>query len=253
MSGHSKWATTKHKKAAIDAKRGKLFARLIKNIEVAARTGGGDPDGNPTLYDAIQKAKKNSVPADNINRAVKRGSGEGGDAVNYESITYEGYGPGGVALLLECLTDNRNRAASDVRVALTRNGGTLADPGSVAYMFSRKGVVEVPTEGNDEDELLMAVLDAGAEEISNYGEIFEILSEPNDVVEVRKALQLAGVDYNSAEVQFVPSMKVAVDLETARKVMKLIDAIDDVDDIQAVYSNVDISPEIAAQLEAEDD
>ncbi|AHU88806.1 YebC/PmpR family DNA-binding transcriptional regulator [Trueperella pyogenes] len=253
MSGHSKWATTKHKKAAIDAKRGKLFARLIKNIEVAARTGGGDPDGNPTLYDAIQKAKKNSVPADNINRAVKRGSGEGGDAVNYESITYEGYGPGGVALLLECLTDNRNRAASDVRVALTRNGGTLADPGSVAYMFSRKGVVEVPTEGNDEDELLMAVLDAGAEEISNYGEIFEILSEPNDVVEVRKALQSAGVDYNSAEVQFVPSMKVAVDLETARKVMKLIDAIDDVDDIQAVYSNVDISPEIAAQLEAEDD
>ncbi|AWG04705.1 YebC/PmpR family DNA-binding transcriptional regulator [Trueperella pyogenes] len=253
MSGHSKWATTKHKKAAIDAKRGKLFARLIKNIEVAARTGGGDPDGNPTLYDAIQKAKKNSVPADNINRAVKRGSGEGGDAVNYESITYEGYGPGGVALLLECLTDNRNRAASDVRVALTRNGGTLADPGSVAYMFSRKGVVEVPTEGNDEDELLMVVLDAGAEEISNYGEIFEILSEPNDVVEVRKALQSAGVDYNSAEVQFVPSMKVAVDLETARKVMKLIDAIDDVDDIQAVYSNVDISPEIAAQLEAEDD
>ncbi|QOR48557.1 YebC/PmpR family DNA-binding transcriptional regulator [Trueperella pecoris] len=252
MSGHSKWATTKHKKAAIDAKRGKLFARLIKNIEVAARTGGGDPDGNPTLFDAIQKAKKNSVPSDNITRAVKRGSGEGGESVNYESITYEGYGPGGVALLLECLTDNRNRAASDVRVALTRNGGTLADPGSVAYMFSRKGVVEVPTEGNDEDELLMAVLDAGAEEISNEGDIFEILSEPNDVVEVRKALQAAGVDYNSAEVQFVPSMKVAVDVDTARKVMKLIDAIDDVDDIQAVYSNVDISAEVAAQLEAED-
>lgn len=252
MSGHSKWATTKHKKAAIDAKRGKLFARLVKNIEVAARSGGGDPDGNPTLYDAIQKAKKNSVPADNINRAVKRGSGEGGDAVNYESIMYEGYGPGGVAILLECLTDNRNRAASDVRVALTRNGGTLADPGSVAYMFSRKGVVEVPAEGNDEDELLMAVLDAGAEEITNYGETFEILSEPNDVVEVRKALQGAGVDYNSAEVQFVPSVKVGVDLDTARKVMKLIDAIDDLDDIQNVYSNVDISPEIAAQLEEED-
>lgn len=219
---------------------------------MAARTGGGDPDGNPTLFDAIQKAKKNSVPSDNITRAVKRGSGEGGESVNYESITYEGYGPGGVALLLECLTDNRNRAASDVRVALTRNGGTLADPGSVAYMFSRKGVVEVPTEGNDEDELLMAVLDAGAEEISNEGDIFEILSEPNDVVEVRKALQAAGVDYNSAEVQFVPSMKVAVDVDTARKVMKLIDAIDDVDDIQAVYSNVDISAEVAAQLEAED-
>lgn len=252
MSGHSKWATTKHKKAAIDAKRGKLFARLVKNIEVAARNGGADPDGNPTLFDAIQKAKKNSVPADNINRAVKRGSGEGGESVNYESITYECYGPGGVAMLLECLTDNRNRAASDVRVAVTRNGGTLADPGSVAYMFARKGVVEVPVEGNDEDELLMAVLEAGAEEITDAGEVFEILSEPNDVVEVRKALQAAGVDYNSAEVQFVPSMKVAVDLETARKVMKLIDAVDDLDDIQNVYSNVDIPAEIAAQLEEED-
>lgn len=252
MSGHSKWATTKHKKAAIDAKRGKLFARLVKNIEVAARNGGADPDGNPTLFDAIQKAKKNSVPADNINRAVKRGSGEGGESVNYESIMYECYGPGGVAMLLECLTDNRNRAASDVRVAVTRNGGTLADPGSVAYMFARKGVVEVPVEGNDEDELLMAVLEAGAEEITDAGEVFEILSEPNDVVEVRKALQAAGVDYNSAEVQFVPSMKVAVDLETARKVMKLIDAVDDLDDIQNVYSNVDIPAEIAAQLEEED-
>lgn len=252
MSGHSKWATTKHKKAAIDAKRGKLFARLVKNIEVAARNGGADPDGNPTLFDAIQKAKKNSVPADNINRAVKRGSGEGGESVNYESIMYECYGPGGVAMLLECLTDNRNRAASDVRVAVTRNGGTLADPGSVAYMFARKGVVEVPVEGNDEDELLMAVLEAGAEEITDAGEVFEILSEPNDVVEVRKALQAAGVDYNSAEVQFMPSMKVAVDLETARKVMKLIDAVDDLDDIQNVYSNVDIPAEIAAQLEEED-
>lgn len=168
MSGHSKWATTKHKKAAIDAKRGKLFARLIKNIEVAARTGGGDPAGNPTLYDAIQKAKKNSVPADNIDRAVKRGSGEGAEQVNYENIMYEGYGANGVAILIECLTDNRNRAASDVRVALTRNGGTLADPGSVSYMFSRKGIVEVPNTGDfSEDDILMAVLDAGAEEVTN--------------------------------------------------------------------------------------
>ncbi len=251
MAGHSKWATTKHKKAAIDAKRGKLFARLVKNIEVAARTGGGDPDGNPTLYDAIQKAKKNSVPNDNISRAVKRGSGEDGGGVNYESIMYEGYGPGGVAILMEALTDNRNRAATDVRVGLTRNGGSLAEPGSVSYMFNRKGVVEVDKDGNDEDELLMAVLDAGAEEINDEGEVFEIISEPNDVVEVRKALQAADVDYNSAEVQFVPTVKVQVDVTTARKVIDLLDALEDVDDIQNVFSNVDISPEVAAELEAD--
>ncbi|VEI12483.1 YebC/PmpR family DNA-binding transcriptional regulator [Trueperella bialowiezensis] len=252
MAGHSKWATTKHKKAANDAKRGKLFARLVKNIEVAARTGGGDPDGNPTLYDAIQKAKKLSVPNDNINRAVKRGSGEDGGGVDYESIMYEGYGPGGVAILMEALTDNRNRAATDVRVGLTRNGGTLAEPGSVAYMFARKGVVEVDAEGNEEDDLLMAVLDAGAEEINDEGEVFEIISEPNDVVEVRKALQSAGVDYNSAEVQFVPSVKVQVDAPTARKVLALIDALEDVDDIQNVYTNLDISDEVQAELEADD-
>lgn len=253
MSGHSKWATTKHKKAAIDAKRGKLFARLIKNIEVAARTGGPDPAGNPTLFDAIQKAKKNSVPGDNIDRALKRASGEGADSVQYENIMYEGYAQGGVAVLIECLTDNRNRAASDVRVGLTRNGGTLADPGSVSYMFSRKGVVEVPAEGNDEDELLMAVLDAGAEEVNLEGDVFEIISEPNDVVAVRSALQEAGIDYNSAEVQFVPSMKVPVsDVETATKIFKLIDALDDLDDVQNVYSNFDLSDEIAAEFEEED-
>ncbi|NLW14074.1 MAG: YebC/PmpR family DNA-binding transcriptional regulator [Trueperella sp.] len=251
MAGHSKWATTKHKKAANDAKRGKLFARLVKNVEVAARTGGADPDGNPTLYDAIQKAKKNSVPNDNIDRAVKRGSGEDGGGVNYESIMYEGYGPGGVAILMEALTDNRNRAATDVRVGLTRNGGTLAEPGSVSYMFHRKGVVEVDKEGNDEDELLMAVLDAGAEELNDEGEVFEILSEPNDVVEVRKALQAADVDYNSAEVQFVPSVKVEVDAATARKVFDLLDALEDVEDIQNVFSNVDLSPEVASELEAD--
>ncbi|MDX5318470.1 MAG: YebC/PmpR family DNA-binding transcriptional regulator, partial [Actinomycetes bacterium] len=163
MSGHSKWATTKHKKAAIDAKRGKLFARLIKNIEVAARTGGGDPAGNPTLFDASQKAKKNSVPADNIDRAVKRGSGAEAGGADYQNIMYEGYGPGGIAVLVECLTDNRNRAASDVRVAFTRNGGSMADPGSVSYLFSRRGVVVVPkADGLTEDDVLMAVLDAGA-------------------------------------------------------------------------------------------
>ncbi|AWE42477.1 MULTISPECIES: YebC/PmpR family DNA-binding transcriptional regulator [unclassified Actinobaculum] len=252
MSGHSKWATTKHKKAAIDAKRGKLFARLIKNIEVAARIGGGDPAGNPTLYDAIQKAKKNSVPADNIDRAVKRGSGEGSDAVNYESITYEGYASGGVAVLIECLTDNRNRAASEVRTALTRNGGQLADPGSVSYLFTRKGVVEVSkADSLSEDDILTAVLDAGAEDVVDEGESYSVESEPNDVVAVRMALQDAGIDYNSAEVQFVPSMKVEVDKEGAQKVLRVLDALDECDDVQNVYSNVDISDEILAELDAE--
>lgn len=253
MSGHSKWATTKHKKAALDAKRGKLFARLIKNIEVAARTGGPDPDGNPTLFDAIQKAKKNSVPADNIDRALKRASGEGKDGVQYEQIMYEAYAQGGVAVMIEVLTDNRNRAASDVRVALTRNGGTLAESGSVAYMFARKGVVEVPAaDGVDEDTILMAVLDAGAEEVENEGDTFNVYSEPNDVVEVRKALVAEGIDYNSAEVQFVPSMKVTADFDTAQKVLKVLDALDDLDDVQNVYSNIDIPDDVAAQLEEDE-
>src|SRR5680860_1570652 len=190
MSGHSKWATTKHKKAAVDAKRSKLFAKLIKNIEVAARTGGGDLAGNPTLYDAVQKAKKSSVPNDNIDRAVKRGSGAEAGGAEYQSIMYEGYGPHGVVLLVECLTDNRNRAASDVRVAFTRNGGSLADPGSVAYLSSRRGVVLVPkTDGLAEDDVLAAVLDAGAEEVSDLGESYEVMSEATDVVAVRSALQ----------------------------------------------------------------
>src|SRR5438094_9936491 len=170
MSGHSKWATTKHKKAVIDAKRGKLFARLIKNVEVAARIGGGDPAGNPTLFDAIQKAKKNSVPNDNIDRAVKRGSGQEAGGADYQTVNYEGYGPSGVAILIECLTDNRNRAATEVRVALTRNGGSMADPGSVSYLFSRKGVVIVPKESLSEDDVLLAVLDAGAEEVNDLGD-----------------------------------------------------------------------------------
>ena len=228
MSGHSKWATTKHKKAAIDAKRGKLFARLIKNIEVAARTGGGDPAGNPTLYDAIQKAKKNSVPADNIDRAVKRGSGAEAGGANYETIMYEGYGPGGVAFLVECLTDNRNRAASDVRLGFTRHGGSLADPGSVSYLFSRRGIVEVPAE------------------------IFIVESDPKDVVAVRTALQDAGIDYDSAEVQFVASTEVELDLEGALKVNKLIDVLEDSDDVQNIYTNMSLSDEVRAQLEEQE-
>jgi len=253
LSGHSKWATTKHKKAAIDAKRGKLFARLIKNIEVAARTGGGDPSGNPTLFDAILKAKKNSVPADNIDRAVKRGSGQEAGGADYQNIMYEGYGPGGVAVLVECLTDNRNRAASDVRVAFTRNGGSMADPGSVSYLFSRRGVVVVSkTPGLTEDDVLMAVLDAGADEVEDIGDSFEIMSEATDVVAVRTALQEAGLDYDSAEVQFVPATEVEVDIDGARKIMKLIDALDDSDDVQNVYANFDASDEVMAALDDED-
>ena len=251
MSGHSKWATTKHKKAVVDARRGKLFARLIKNIEVAARQGGGDPTGNPTLYDAIQKARKSSVPLDNIERAVKRGSGAEAGGADYQTILYEGYGPNGVAVLVECLTDNRNRAASEVRVALTRNGGSMADPGSVSYLFSRKGVVMVPrAEGVDEDSILAAVLEVGAEEVNDLGDIFEVLSEAGDVVAVRTALQGSDIDYDSAEATFVPSMSVPVDADTARKVFRLVEALEDSDDVQNVYTNVDVSDEVLASLDA---
>ena len=249
MSGHSKWATTKHKKAVVDARRGKMFAKLIKNIEVAARTGGGDPAGNPTLYDAIQKAKKSSVPNDNIDRAVKRGSGAEAGGAEYQTITYEGYGPNGVAVLIECLTDNRNRAAAEVRTALTRNGGTLADPGSVSYLFSRKGVVVVPKASLTEDDVLLAVLEAGAEEVNDLGDAFEIVSEPGDVVAVRTALQDAGIDYDSADANFVPSMQVELDADAARKIFKLIDALEDSDDVQNVFANFDVSDEVMAAVD----
>ncbi|MBA4085132.1 YebC/PmpR family DNA-binding transcriptional regulator [Janibacter terrae] len=251
MSGHSKWATTKHKKAAIDAKRGKLFAKLIKNIEVAARTGGGDLSGNPTLYDAVQKAKKSSVPNDNIDRAVKRGSGAEAGGADWENITYEGYAPGGVAILIECLTDNKNRAATEVRTALSRNGGNLADPNSVAYLFNRKGVVMVPKTEKSEDDLLEIVLEAGAEEINDFGESWQIVSEATDFVAVRTALQEAGVDYDSAEASFLPSMQVPLDKEGAKKMMRVIDALEDSDDVQDVYTNGDVSDEVLAELEAE--
>ncbi|WP_030693059.1 YebC/PmpR family DNA-binding transcriptional regulator [Streptomyces globisporus] len=250
MSGHSKWATTKHKKAVIDAKRGKLFAKLIKNIEVAARTGGADPDGNPTLYDAIQKAKKSSVPNKNIDSAVKRGGGLEAGGVDYQTIMYEGYGPNGVAVLIECLTDNRNRAASDVRVAMTRNGGSMADPGSVSYLFNRKGVIVLPKGELSEDDVLESVLEAGAEEVNDLGESFEIVSEATDLVAVRTALQEAGIDYDSAESSFVPSMQVELDEDGARKMFKLIDALEDSDDVQNVFANFDVSDEVMAKVDA---
>jgi YebC/PmpR family DNA-binding regulatory protein len=244
MSGHSKWATTKHQKAAKDAKRGKLFAKLIKNIEVAARTGGGDPDGNPTLYDAIQKARKTSVPLDNIERAVKRGSGAEAGGSDWQTIMYEGYGPSGVAVLIECVTDNRNRAAMEVRTAMNRNGGSMADPGSVSYLFNRKGVVIVPDTGLAEDDVLVAVLDAGAEEVNNIGDAYEVISEATDLVPVRTALQDAKIEYDSADTLFLPSVQIELDEDGARKVLRLVDALEDLDDVQNVYANFDVSDEI---------
>ena len=249
MSGHSKWATTKHKKAIIDSRRAKLFAKLVKKIEVAARLGGPDIEGNPALFDAIQKAKKNSVPNDNIDRALKRGSGTEEGAADYQTIMYEGYGPNGVAVLIECLTDNRNRAAGDVRLVMTRNDGNMADPGSVSYMFSRKGVVLLSKTGSlTEDDVLSAVLDAGAEEINDLGESFEVISEPNDLVQVRTALQNAKIDYDSADTSFVPSVSVELDAEAAKKIFNLIESLEDLDDVQTVWANFDVSDEVMAQV-----
>jgi YebC/PmpR family DNA-binding regulatory protein len=249
LSGHSKWATTKHKKAVVDARRGKLFAKLIKSVEVAARTGGGDPAGNPTLADAIAKAKSSSVPNDNIDRAVKRGAGLEAGGADYQPITYEGYGPGGVALFIECLTDNRNRAASDVRTAVTRNGGTMADPGSVGYLFTRKGVVLVGKSGGvSEDDVLTAVLEAGAEEVNDLDEVFEVVSEASDLHAVRDAVVAAGYQVESAEAAWLPSVQVPLDDATAKQVLRLVEALEDLDDVQNVWANYDISDEVFAEV-----
>ena len=253
MSGHSKWATTKHKKAVIDGRRAKSFAKLIKNIEVAAKMGGADLSGNPTLVDAVQKAKKTSVPNDNIDRAIKRGAGLSGESVDYQTIMYEGYGPNGVALLIECLTDNKNRAAAEVRTLMTRNGGTMADPGSVAYNFNRKGVISITkAPGVTEDGILEAVLDAGAEEVIDQGGGFEVITEPSSLVQARTALVDAGIDYDSADAEFVPNLHVEVDLETARKVIKLIDALEESDDVQNIFSNYEVPADVQAILDEDE-
>lgn len=252
MSGHSKWATIKRKKALIDSKRSKAFAKYIKAIEVSARNGGADPAANPTLYDAISKAKKNSVPSDNIDRALKRASGAEAGGSNWETIMYEGYGPGGVAILIECLSDNRNRAASEVRVAVTRNGGTMADPGSVGYLFERKGVVILKKDNNGkvltEDQVLDSVLESGAEDVNDLGDSFEIVSAPSDLVSIKDALKKSNFEYESAETSFLPSVSIPIEGETARGVLELIDAIEDLDDVQNVYGNFDISDEVMASL-----
>lgn len=247
MSGHSKWATIKHQKGAKDARRGKLFAKLIRGIEVAARTGGATPEGNPTLADAIQKAKDNSVPNDTIERAIKRGAGDL-EGQQLELVTYEGYGPGGVAMLVEALTDNRNRTASAVRHAFAKGGGNMAEAGSVAYLFNRKGQIVIPAEGVDEDRVMEVALEAGAEDVSSGDDGFVVTTAPNDLREVRAAFDRAGIAYQSAEVTMVPTLSVPLDREGAVKVLRLLDALEDLDDTQDVYSNFDIPDDVMAEV-----
>ena len=243
MSGHSKWATIKHKKGAADQKRAKLFAKLIKQVEVAARAGGGDMDANASLRTMFQKARDSSVPLDTIERAIKRGTGEL-EGVNYESITYEGYAPHGVALYVETLSDNRNRTGSEVRSLLTKNGGSLAEPGSVAWQFERKGVIMLPGT-TDEDEIMMVTLDAGAEDLVDDGGLWRLTCEPTDLPEVRQALEEASVAFDSADVTMLPTSTVDIESEAeARSVLRVIDLLDDLDDVQDVYANFSIPDEI---------
>ena len=244
MSGHSKWATIKRKKGAIDAQRGKLFARLIRGIEAAAKVGGADPAGNPTLQTAIEKAKAASVPKDNIERALKRAAGAE-DGANYETIYYEGYAPGGVALYVECMTDNRNRAANDVRAAFNKHGGSLAEPGAVNYLFSRTGLVLVPAAATTEDDLLMAGLEAGIEDVTLDGDTFTVKCQPADLFGLRDALTGAGIAVTSADTTLLPSVTVQVtDEGVAKQILRLLDALDDCDDVQEVYANFDIPDQI---------
>ncbi len=241
MSGHSKWSSIKHKKGAADAKRGKLFSKLARAIIVAAREGGPDPANNLALQNAIEKARSYSMPKENIERAIAKGAGEGGDGAAYETVVYEGYGPEGVAVLVEALTDNRNRTASEVRHAFTRYGGSLGTTGAVAWQFERRGVVLVPAAGVDEDELLLAAADAGADDVEPDGDVFQVTSPPERLAAVREAIEAAGFPVESAELSMVPKTTVPVaDQSAARSVMRLIEALEDNDDVQDVYANFDI-------------
>jgi YebC/PmpR family DNA-binding regulatory protein len=247
MSGHSKWSTIKHQKGAKDAKRGRLFAKLIRAIEVAARAGGANPDGNAALADAIQKARDNSVPNDTIDRAVKRGAGDlGGQQLDL--VTYEGYAPGGVAVLVEALTDNRNRTAADIRHVFTRGGGSIADAGSVAYLFSRRGQLVVPGDGADEDQVMEVALEAGAEDVEAGEGGFTVTTAPGDLRAVRAAFDQAGIAYDAAEVTMVPSMSVPLERDAAVRVLRLLDALEDLDDVQDVYANFDIPDDVMAEV-----
>jgi YebC/PmpR family DNA-binding regulatory protein len=247
MSGHSKWATIKHQKGAKDARRGKLFAKLIRGIEVAARTGGGNPEGNPTLSDAIQKARDSSVPNDTIDRAIKRGSGDL-EGQQLDLVTYEGYAPGGVAVLVDALTDNRNRTASAVRHAFSKAGGNMAEAGAVSYLFNRKGQIVIPADGVDEDRVMEVALEAGAEDVDNADGALTVTTGPSELRAVRAAFDRAGIAYQSAEVTMVPTLSVPLDREGAVKVLRLLDAIEDLDDTQDVYANFDIPDEIMAEV-----
>jgi YebC/PmpR family DNA-binding regulatory protein len=249
MSGHSKWATIKHKKAANDKARGKLFAKLLRQVEVAAREGGGDAETNPTLRTMFQKARDNSIPLDTIERAVKRGTGEL-DGVTYEQITYEGYAPGGVAVMAECVTDNRNRTGAEIRNVFSKNGGSMAEPGAVAWQFERKGHIVVPR-SVDEEELMMAALDAGAEDITDEGDEWRVTTPPTDLHAVRSALEAAGIAVESSELALVSSNIVQIeDTDVAKRVLRLIDALDDHDDISEVHANFDIADNVLEAVEA---
>ena len=247
MAGHSKWAGIKHKKAIVDARRGKLFTKLARAITVAAKEGGGDPEGNPALALAIQKAKDASMPKDNIERAIGKGTGAGADADAFEAVTYEGYAPGGVAMLVEALTDNRNRTGSEVRHAFSKGGGSLGEPGSVAYLFDKKGLVVVDAERYDEDDLLPAI-EAGAEDVAVDDDVYEVTCEPADLTAVREALAEAGVDVEQAEVAWQPKTRVPLDEDAATKVLRLVDALEDNDDVQAVHANFDVDADVLERV-----
>ncbi len=248
MSGHSKWAGIKHKKAIVDAKRGKLFGKLARAITVAAREGGGDPDHNATLAQAIVKAKDANMPNDNIDRAIKKGAGGAGDAETYQHLTYEGYGPNGVAVYVTTLTDNKNRTAADIRYAFDRVGGKLGTDGSVSWIFERKGVIFVDAAGLDEDEIMMAAIDAGAEDVIPEGEAYEIRTDQADFMAVRAGLEAAGIKYTSAELTMIPKNTVALDESDAKKTFRLLDALEDNDDVQEVYANFDIPDSVMEAL-----
>ena len=247
MSGHSKWASIKHKKAVVDSRRGAQFSKLTRAIMVAARDGGGDPDANATLENAVRKAKEASMPKDNIERAIAKGTGEGGEADAIEAVLYEGYGPGGVAVLVEALTDNRNRTGADVRHAFAKNGGSLGEPGSVAYLFDKKGTIVIDANRYSEDELMVAV-EAGAEDISTDDDVFEVIAEPADFTRVRNALEQAGVEMDSAEMAYRASSLVPIDEDQARKLLRLIDSLEDSDDVEAVHANFDAPADVLARV-----
>jgi len=247
MAGHSKWASIKHKKAVVDARRGKEFTKLARAITVAARDGGGDPESNAALGNAVQKARDASMPKDNIERAIAKGTGEGADANAIESVVYEGYGPGGVALLIEALTDNRNRTSAELRHVLTKHGGTLGEPGSVAYLFTKQGVIVVDAERYDDDDLIVAI-DAGAEDVSVDDDVFEVLTAPGELAAVRAALEEAGVEIESADVVQQPSSRVPLEEAEAERLMRLIDALEENDDVDAVNANFDVDAEVLERV-----